>query len=128
MKSLAELIDSLPTYERNVEERKSEGNDNGNEITNHRCYCCFDTGQIAEHLAKLIIPDYKYGRSGDYVACHRTSECHRPWHTLQDKVQNNISPATCETLHQISLQHFKSFSEQEAKKQAQIVDVFAKSI
>ncbi len=123
MKSLAELIDSLPTYERNVDKRQSEIADN--EVARYQCYCCYDKGEIVPHLARLIIPDYQ---DGDIVACVRTSNCRKGWHTMADGVQNNISVSTCETLHQINLNQWKSYSEFQAQKNKAIIDEFASSI
>lgn len=123
MKSISELISELPIYERKVERRQSEGGDN--EITRYQCYCCYDRGEIVPHLARLIIPDYQ---DGDIVACSHTSNCRKVWHTLADGVQNDISPAVCAKLHQISLSQWKSFTEHQAKRHAEIIEDFASSM
>lgn len=120
MKSVEQLIADLPQFDRKVNEK--EKNEYGDTVASYKCYCCYDRGEIAPHLAMYIIPDHKLS---DIVACSRTRECNRSWVNMAENVNNDIPSDVCEKLHLINLNQWKAFTQFQQKKHSEVIETFA---
>ncbi len=91
-----------------------------------KCFCCEDSGWVAAHLIRLVIPDYS-PNSDQPVVCRRAGceagiDLNRDTLAQEDFVDWRFEPTWCAELDKISREEWRNWrDEQFHKRRMQLI-------
>jgi hypothetical protein len=79
------------------------------------CFCCEDRGFVAAALAKMVIPDYQYGRDRIPVCQAKSCSFGANWmHLDRLNLDMRLRPEICDELDRISRQDWSKVTRDRA--------------